>query len=105
MFLKEGGGCKWMYVYIINMNTDISLNTPITINRTYNSYSFKIYSVTVELFTSCTVYVLINTDDGRQISSFYKLTQQEYLGWMNDDNYLVELAKTKIPDLIQNYNW
>ena len=87
------------------MNTDISLNSTITINRTYKIVSFKIYATTIDLFNSCTIYMLVKSDEGKEMSTFYTTTQEEYLSWNNDDSFMVDLAQTKIPDLVKDFDW
>ena len=81
---------------------DVLLNTPILQTESYNIIGYSVYSVTIKLFTSCTVYLLIHTDKGTQISKSYTLTTEQYLNWNNDDSYILDLVNGNITEIISS---
>ena len=67
---------------------------PVDINRQY-SY-FKVFIQNVALFTGANISVELY-DQNRTIieSKYICLTQQEYTGWSEDDNYIINLIASK----------
>lgn len=82
---------------LINILQDQILQT-----ESYNIISYSVYSVTIELFTSCTIHLLLNTDKGTQISKAYKMTTEQYLNWTNNDFYIINLVNENLMQIIDS---
>ncbi len=58
---------------------------------------FKVHVVGLNLFTSVTLAVTLYDAQGNGVGNrSYTLTGDEYLGWNNDDQYLVNLVAQKL---------
>jgi hypothetical protein len=80
---------------------DVSLNTPVSQNITYNFVSYTIYNVTIELFKSCTIYIVFKGEVETQISKkCLIMSTNQYLSWNNDDSFIVDLVNTNITNLL-----
>ena len=79
-----------------------TLETPLEITKTYKIVSF-FYSInSVVLFRSAKITISFIDEFGinhRQID--YIIEGEEYAGWKDDDQYIIDLITSKIPDLIK----
>jgi hypothetical protein len=63
---------------------------PATITEVKNVRSFRVMVSSLELFTSVSVFVVLQDENGSQVGSrSFTFEGEEYLGWNNDDQYLV----------------
>jgi hypothetical protein len=79
-----------------------TLETPIEITKTYKIVSFRYEINYVVLFRSAKITISFIDEFGinhRQID--YILQGEEYAGWKDDDQYIIDLITSKIPDLIK----
>jgi hypothetical protein len=86
----------------MSSSSTITLSTPILQTNSYNIVSYTIYSVTIDLYTSCSVFLLLNTDIGTQFSKVFVLTTEQYLGWNNNDSYITNLIDEHIMTIINS---
>jgi hypothetical protein len=79
---------------------DVSLNTIIPKTIQYNVVSYKIVSVNIELFNSCTMFIIFNNDNGSKIAKNFSMTTEQYLNWNNDDNYIIDLINDNLETIL-----
>jgi len=82
--------------------SQIMLEEPIV--RSINIKSFHLRIMEVALGQSVRVGVMLSGErgDGRAFQDYKEIviSGDEYLAWGADDNYIVELMKTKIPTML-----
>lgn len=79
-----------------------NLENPIEITKTYKIVSFRYEINYVVLFRSAKITINLIDEMGvghRQID--YILEGEEYTNWKDDDQYIIDLIVSKIPDLIK----
>jgi len=79
-----------------------TLENPIEITKTYKIVSFRYEINYVVLFSSAKITITCIDEFGvnhRQID--YIIEGEEYAGWKDDDQYIIDLITSKIPDLIK----
>ena len=81
---------------------DVSLNTIIPKTIQYNVVSYKIVSVNIELFTSCTMFIIFNNDNGTKTAKNFAMTTEQYLNWNNDDSYIIELINENLETILSD---
>jgi hypothetical protein len=65
--------------------------------KTIKINQFKIVDIKVELFKSASFTAMLFDMDGNHYDNrVYKLTEEEYILWGSDDNYLVKYVKDKL---------
>jgi hypothetical protein len=61
-----------------------------TITEVKNVHSFRVMVSSLELFKSVSVFVVLQDQNGTQVGSrSFTFEGEDYLGWNNDDQYLV----------------
>jgi hypothetical protein len=71
------------------------------IKRTMNVCKFKYTVLEIKLFESIRIAVYLYNENDMLIEANQILIQgAEYNAWSNDDKYIINLIKTKIPQLI-----
>jgi len=84
-------------IYIMS----IILPSPITMSVNYNITSFNYYITNVVLFTSADIFVNLANEMNRMQSQIsYKLEGTEYTNWGGDDQYIINLIISKIPEWV-----
>ncbi len=76
------------------MSTSITINKTETVTTVYTSY--EILEVKVVPFTSCTITVLLSSDEGLKKIVNLTMSNQDYANWNDDDQYLVDWINTKL---------
>jgi hypothetical protein len=70
---------------------------PATITETKTVKYFKIHVVNLDLFRSVSVAVTLFDEQGAGVGArTYTIEGDEYLGWNNNDQYLVDLVAQKL---------
>ena len=78
----------------MNTGNTISINKTETITTTYTSY--EILEVKVIPFSSCTITVLLCSDNGQRKIENLAMDSTDYANWNDDDQYLVDWINTKL---------
>lgn len=80
----------------------VDLETPYT--KTIEMIGFKVLdNVSVKLFSSVNICIVFTYKCGEKTWDEQKeimLTENEYNAWGNNDQYIIDLVKTKISELI-----
>ena len=67
----------------------------ITTSQTITYFTVKI--INLELFSTCTLLVqMYDANNNILNTQIVSLTNAEYMDWMNDDNYIVNFAATRL---------
>lgn len=77
-----------------NNNKIISINVTETIIVNYVNY--EILDVKVVPFNSCTVSIILSTDNDQKRIMNFTMSLEDYSKWNNDDNYLINWINTKL---------
>jgi len=78
------------------------LEKPIEITKTFNIATFNYSIIDVTLFKSATIALRFVDEFGIvQKQTEYKVIGEEYDNWKDDDQYILDLIVSKIPDLIK----
>ena len=84
------------------INSFNTLEKPIEIKKTFNIASFNYSIIDVTLFQSATIILRFLDEFGIvQKHTEYKIIGQEYDNWKDDDQYIIDLIISKIPELIK----
>ena len=84
------------------INSFNTLEKPIEIKKTFNIASFNYSIIDVTLFQSATIILRFFDEFGIvQKHTEYKIIGQEYDNWKDDDQYIIDLIISKIPELIK----
>ena len=83
------------------MNGCIALDIPIEKFVRILAFRIRIVELSISEFVRIRIYLDCECD-GKTYSETKELTikDDEYLNWGTDDNYLIELVKSKLPSLI-----
>ena len=86
----------------INIGAEQDMNgvhtiQPAVITEVKNVASFRTIVAGLELFKSVTVVAILQDENGAQLTSrSFTFEGAEYLGWNNDDQYLVNLVAQRL---------
>lgn len=70
---------------------------PSTITTTQTITSFTVNCTSLSLFASATFSVLLFDENSSLVSTDkIVLSQEEYLAWQNNDEYIIQLVATKL---------
>ena len=84
------------------INSFNTLEKPIEIKKTFNIAAFNYSIIDVILFQSATIILRFLDEFGIiQKQTEYKVIGEEYDNWKDDDQYIIDLIVSKIPDLIK----
>lgn len=83
------------------MSSSIQLPTPFseTVCTTTDITGFTVTSAVVVLFTSVTLFVVLDISGGGQIPRMVPLTGAAYTSWGADDTYLTTYVSTNLADI------
>lgn len=85
--------------YIVNEAREIDgvPIQPAVITEVKNVSSFRVIVVNLELFKSVSVVAILQDADGNQLSSrSFTFEGADYLGWNNDDQYLINKVAERL---------
>ncbi len=76
------------------MSTPLTINKIETVTTVYTSY--EILEVKVVPFSSCTITVLLSSDEGGRKIENLLMPNEDYVNWNDDDQYLIDWINTKL---------
>ncbi len=78
------------------------LPEPVEMTKTYNIVSFNYIITEFILFTSAKVIIyFLDENNILQKQTEYQIIGDEYDAWGGDDEYILDLIISKIPDLLK----
>jgi len=80
---------------------DVVLDVPL--EKTVSVLGFGIRVMTIDLFKSCRLAITIKCSClGREYTDYKELVLEgdDYTKWASDDNYIVQLVTSKLPELL-----
>ena len=78
------------------------LEKPIEITKTFNIATFNYSIIDVTLFQSATIILRFLDEFGIvQKQTDHKIIGEKYDNWKDDDQYILDLIISKIPELIK----
>ena len=77
------------------------LPEPVELTKTYNIVSFNYLFIELTLFTSAKILLsFLDENNISQKQTEYLIIGDEYDAWGGDDEYILDLIISKIPDLL-----
>jgi hypothetical protein len=78
------------------------LPEPVELTKTYNIVSFNYLVIEFTLFTSANILLsFLDENNISQKQTEYLIIGDEYDAWGGDDEYILDLIISKIPDLLK----
>jgi len=75
---------------------------PVELTKTYNIVSFNYLVIEFTLFTSANILLsFLDENNISQKQTEYLIIGDEYDAWGGDDEYILDLIISKIPDLLK----
>jgi hypothetical protein len=82
------------------MNTPLESPYDIISKQTITSFTYRVTELT--LFHSATILILFLDENENCVRTIqYVVKDDEYADWGNDDQYILDLIISKIPDLLK----
>ncbi len=83
------------------MSGSIPVTYSVTQTVNYNIISFEILTVSVQLYTSATVYLMLIDENGNNYPRCTTLTGDAYAAWAADDCYICTYIATNIQAIFE----
>jgi len=78
------------------------LPEPVELTKTYNIVSFNYLVIEFTLFTSANILLsFLDENNISQKQTEYLIIRDEYDAWGGDDEYILDLIISKIPELLK----
>ena len=80
--------------------TEYNLDQALELVKKSKITSFIIENLNVKVFENCKINLSLKDEYGYINGISVELTNEEYANWNNDDNYIINLIKTKLTQIL-----
>ena len=80
--------------------TEYNLDQALELVKKSKITSFIIENLNVKVFENCKINLSLKDEYGNINGISVELTNEEYANWNNDDNYIINLIKTKLTQIL-----